>query len=269
MHIPRYWARSDAPVPASSWRWSDISVEDALRRANEQAQKIAKIFASGSVPDQYAYGDRPIREEVVRRVTGGDGTELAIVTRNLYGALVLNAAGAMFIDIDLPSPKGWRSLFRRGSDGDAERASLERVKKWAEHQRVGIHVYRTAAGLRGLVTSRTYEPTTEATIESLRHLGSDPLYIRLCAAQQCFRARLTPKPWRCGSPCPPSRYPWQSPEAEMRFRAWEAQYEAKTSPYAVCRLVAQIGPKDVHPAIHPIIELHDQHSCSDSKNRLA
>ena len=69
----------------------------------------------------------------------------------------------------------------------------------ARHPGMGLRLYRTANGYRCLVTHRTYDPASQECRELLEALGSDPLYIRLCRGQHCFRARLTPKPWRCGA----------------------------------------------------------------------
>jgi hypothetical protein len=57
--------------------------------------------------------------------------------------------------------------------------------------------------------------------------GSDPLYSRLTAKQECFLARLTPKPLRCGCKRPSSLYPWDTPDQERAYRCWQAKYEAK------------------------------------------
>ena len=73
---------------------------------------------------------------------------------------------------------------------------------------MGCRVYRTAGGFRLLVTSDTFDPMSTETIELLKAFGSDPLYIRLCKAQECFRRRLSAKFWRCGADRPPSRFPW-------------------------------------------------------------
>jgi hypothetical protein len=37
----------------------------------------------------------------------------------------------------------------------------------------------------------------------MQFLRCDPDYIKLCRVQKCYRARLTPKPWRdkCGGSC--------------------------------------------------------------------
>ena len=47
------------------WGWSDISVEEAQERGEQRAASVAKIIRSGLRPDQYLYGDRPMREKII------------------------------------------------------------------------------------------------------------------------------------------------------------------------------------------------------------
>jgi hypothetical protein len=103
----------------------------------------------------------------------------------------------------------------------------------------------------------------------LRAFESDPLYVRLCQAQACFRARLTPKPWRCGMNTPPSRYPWENYDAEFRYREWEQRYERASAQYSVCKLVKQLGPQEIHPDVAPILALHDRLTGVEDERRLA
>ncbi|HZK81527.1 MAG TPA: hypothetical protein VFC46_10680, partial [Humisphaera sp.] len=236
MNIPKYWARSDNPAPGSfsCWQSSNVSLEDAQRDANARALELARKFQAGASLDRYSYGDRPLREEVVQTLTDNNGNDVAVVTRNLYGALILNASSAMFIDVDFAShgqiaPTGGffrRLFFGKESPDDAEQRCLKQIRAWAARQPgVGLKIYRTCAGLRCLVTNQTFDPTRPHTIELLRDIGSDPLYVRLCQSQACFRARLTPKPWRCGTPLPPARFPLNSAAAESSFNQWRTEYE--------------------------------------------
>jgi hypothetical protein len=103
----------------------------------------------------------------------------------------------------------------------------------------------------------------------LNELKSDPLYVRLCQAQECFRARLTPKPWRCDQPEPPYRFPFLTSAAEDSFRQWEQEYASATTAYTTCRLIKQLGPVAIHPDIEPILSLHDQMACSAYTQQLA
>jgi len=148
--------------------------------------------------------------------------------------------------------------------------TLAQVQAWAQsHRDLGVRVYRTAAGLRCLITNQLFDPTATETVELLRQAGSDPLYVRLCHAQSCFRARLTPKPWRCGASTPPVRYPWSGSDQEALFCRWQAEYEQAAGNYSVCRLVGQTGPSVVHPDIQPLVSLHDRFTCGPVERELA
>jgi hypothetical protein len=100
-------------------------------------------------------------------------------------------------------------------------------------------------------------------------LQSDWLYRRLTKKQECFRARLTPKPWRCACPRPPNRYPWENDAAEQRYRQWEQQYREKASAYAVCRLLNVFGSASSVGESLEITEIHDAYTGSDSDKLLA
>lgn len=284
MRIPKYWARGEYTLPDSAgksssftcWRWSDISVEDASHLANAKAKEIATKFQNRQQLDRYSYARNPLREEVVQSIKGATGNELGVVTRNLYGALVLNAANAMFIDIDFPQKDTEESVI--GGIGKLlgnkappqEQVYIQNIEQWMQkYPEWGMRIYRTFGGLRCLITNEIFDPTQESSLDILRRLGSDPLYIKLCRQQESFRARLTPKPWRCNAPRPPSRYPWESPVTEQRYREWEKAYDRATSGYTACRLIKEIGKTETRPDISAILSIHDDLACSPSNDNLA
>src|SRR5208282_1406058 len=108
MKIPRYWAKSNLPPPGgggrpnsvSCWRWSNVSVSDAQHQADARAIELARMFEAGTELNRYGYGDRALREEIIQTVASNAQSDVAIVTRNAYGALVLNTSSVMFIDVD-------------------------------------------------------------------------------------------------------------------------------------------------------------------------
>ena len=117
MLIPRFWSRAESqavtpagkPVRFHVWRGSRGSAAEAQVLADEAVARIAERVRQGAgFPERYAYGDRPLREEVVREIPGPAGAEPpdAAITRNSYGALVLNAARAFFIDVDVDGADG-------------------------------------------------------------------------------------------------------------------------------------------------------------------
>ena len=242
MYFPKFWARGSAGS-ASCWRWSDESVANAQRDADARAAELERLFASGQRLDRYGYSDRPLREEVLEQQPG------VAITRNVYGAQILNAERAMFVDIDF------------ADDPSREGSALAKLRAWATQHGLATRAYRTAAGLRALVTGRAFDPKADATAALLHEVGCDPLYIRLCQVQASFRARLTPKPWRIGMRHPGVRWPFDRPDAEERFRGWLASYEAASKAAVACRFLEAIGPESVDPAIAPVLAVHDARGC--------
>jgi hypothetical protein len=286
--MPRYWSRATAEDEASDgrkmsiscWRSSDISREDAHQAALNAARTALSRLLRGEPLNRYAYGDRPMREEVLQTVADAAGQPWLAITRNRYGALVLNAAQAAFIDLDFPPASGgglWASLlaWMQGQPlpaGDAQRQAViwQRLEQFvAENPDYGFRVYRTCAGVRALATHALFDATSLSTIAMLQQLGSDPLYVRLCQAQACFRARLTPKPWRCGSVPNVVSWPREDPRQESLFTKWETEYSSRQAEYATCRLLGTLGSPIVHPEIDQVIRLHDQMTRCQQDRALA
>jgi len=277
MNFPKFWAKG-THQGFTCWRWSDSSLAEAASLAQEAARRIAERFAAGEkLRGGYGYPDRPLREPVLREIKAPDGELAAVITRNSYGALVMNTAHIMFVDVDLPEPKspmGWlKKLFGRPElpvVRITEETVLARAETWRQgHPGWSWRVYRTKAGLRLLATHAPVEPDEPSTEQVFDALGADALYRRLCHTQKCFRARLTPKPWRCGSGNPPCRWPWLNAKVEAKFQAWEARYEKACRDYATCELIATQGSQQVDPRIQTILKVHDETTCADSKLDLA
>lgn len=190
--------------------------------------------------------------------------------------MVLNAAQVVFIDIDFPRESGLKAFLRsvRRPFGTAapgpEEDRLRGIEEWARmNPGWGMRIYRTFGGFRCVITDRLLDPVKESTLELLKSLKSDPLYIRLCQRQECFRARLSPKPWRCGARKPPSRYPWETGEAELKFRRWEEKYRLAASRYTACRLVKELRNGRMYPDVDAILSVHDRLSCLGADRGLA
>lgn len=285
MNIPRYWARASQPAEdrdghrfaASVWRWSNVGVEEAQRLAGEAARQLAERFRLGEVEGgRYAFYDRPMREEIVEEIHRDGDEPQAVITRNSYGSLVLNTARVAFIDVDVPREAAGAGLVRAISSLWGSRrptpteAVTERINAWLDRRpQFSGRLYRTRAGYRLMITNQFVEPVGSTAIELLDQLGADPLYRKLCKVQECFRARLTPKYWRCGGIAPPNRYPWDSAEAEQTYRRWQQQYEQTAAGYATCALEREFGRDDTMRAITPVLEIHDRLARVDSNLPLA
>jgi hypothetical protein len=278
MKFAKFWANG-THQQFICWRWSDSSLAEAAALAQEGARRIAERFAAGEkLRHGYGYPDRPLREPVLREIKAPDGAVAAVITRNSYGALVLNTARVMFVDVDLPESEspvgGWlKKLFGKPEPPAAratESSVLALAEAWRlEHPGWGWRVYRTKAGLRLLATHSLFDADGAPTEQVFEALGADPLYRRLCRTQNCFRARLTPKPWRCDFERPPCRWPWPEAKAEARFKDWETRYQRACRGYATCELTASSGGQQVDPKVQLVLKVHDEATLADSKLDLA
>ncbi len=265
MNFPQFWARGRSG-DFFAWRWSSQSLADAQNLANQAAQQLADRFRPGDFPPRRGgyYPDRPFREPVLQQIKNPAGELAAVITRNAYGCQVLNTAKVMFVDIDLPEPKRpglFQRLFGRTdapAPSSSQAAALDRIERWTrQHPDWGWRIYQTRAGLRLLATQGLMAPDSAETAAVFEALDADPLYRALCRTQKCFRARLTPKPWRCGVRRKPERWPWLDEKGETRFQKWESHYQSMSFNWATCALLRQIGQATVHPEVRPIIRLHD------------
>jgi len=278
MNFPKFWAKG-IQGDVACWRWSDQSLADAQAQALEAARKLMERFsATDTFPPPYGYGDRPLREQVLREIKGPQGEVTAVITRNAHGCLVLNTARVMFVDVDLPeAPETVVSFFKKlfgkappPSAPPAETAALARVEDWTrKHPDWGWRVYRTRAGLRLLATHALFDPAAVLSEPVFDAVGADPLYRKLCQNQQSYRARLTPKPWRCRIGRPPARWPWPDAKSEGWFKDWENGYLRACETKATCALVATLGSPRLHDEVQAILAVHDEATRAASKLALA
>ena len=278
MNFPPFWAKGRSGG-FLVWRWSDQSLAEAQALADQAARQLAERFQCGDRPRSHGgyYPNRPFREQVLQAIKDSAGQITAVVTRNSYGCLVLNTARVMFVDIDLPESKSTGGFFKKlfGKAGPApsnspQNAALTKIENWTRaNSQWGWRIYRTRAGLRLLATNGLFEADSAIAQNVFLALGTDPLYQTLCKAQKCFRARLTPKPWRCGLYSKPERWPWRDAKAEKKFQRWEAEYQDCSANWATCEFIRHIGNPDVHTGVQFVLKLHDDPTRAESKLQLA
>jgi len=264
--IPRHWTRADGaatdpngkPYRFQLWGWSEESVADALRMARDRLADVVARIAHGEPSGAYLYEKQPLREEIIRQLGDAGSESEAVVTRNRYGARVLNTAQVPFIDVDAPQVGALARLFGRFRHGAQPDPTLERIREACRRTiRHAFRIYRTKAGYRVLATDLFLDPRCEKTREFLAGFAADPFFIKLCGLQGSFRARLTPKPWRCGCSLPPGRYPRNDPSLRSRFDAWPASYEAASTRFASCRFVESIGSGRPSYRSRAVVDEHD------------
>jgi len=169
--------------------------------------------------------------------------------------LLLAALGAY------PAARGTRALLA-GLQGGPARQARRRIDRYvARNPAVALRIYRTPAGYRVLATHRPYDPLEPETTSLFQALGVDPVYARMCRNQACFRARVTPKPWRIGIErhLRPRPGVWPiNPDRLPERRAWVAAYEIQARGFAACRHEASVGAGVVHPAVLATLRWHDE-----------
>lgn len=267
MNFPKFWSRGEAKG-FHAWGWSNESLTQAKMLGMEVAGRIAERIGRGdrSRARGYGYGDRPLREEVLREFRHGTDVT-AVITRNSYGCLVLNTARLMFVDVDLGEPPASGGFLGTllgakkslAAHEAARQAVLAQAGAWAQQNPGwGWRLYETRAGLRLMAIHRGFDsadPLCETVFERLK---ADVLYRRLCRHQKCFRARLTPKPWRCGASPVPGRWPWANESELQSFQEWETHYLSHASKFSTCRLVAELGSTWAAPEFQELIATHDE-----------
>ncbi|HPY32270.1 MAG TPA: hypothetical protein PLT00_08740 [Verrucomicrobiota bacterium] len=277
VNFPKYWAKGECGY-LQAWRGSSNSLAEAQALANQAAQRLAERFRVGNFPPQRGgyYPDRPFREPVLHEIKDAADEVSAVVTRNSYGCQVLNTARIMFVDVDLPEPKPAGGFLKRlfGSPTPAPKASadnaLAKVEMWTRQRPDwGWRIYRTRAGLRLLATHGLIAPESSEADGVFEALDADPLYRRLCQTQKCYRARLTPKPWRCGVTMKPERWPFADEKREKRFQRWLTNYENSAAHWAACQFIRRLGNPTVHPEVQSIIKLHDAATRAEADLKLA
>ncbi len=270
MNIPRFWTKASAnartpdgrDIPVSIWGWGSDAAGAAREASSRLARMLERIGRGDPLPKHYAYGNRPLKEEILdtfERDVSDD--PVAMVSRNGYGAVVLNTTHLLFLDIDVQGASAGRRMLHKlgiGSDESHVPALQKARDALLRYGRATFRVYRTASGLRLIAVDREFDPDGPETRDLMDLTGTDPAFIRLCAVQHSFRARLTPKPWRCGVGPPPGEHPRQEEAMRQRFAAWLSEYDRKSQSFATCRYLETIGAGRPAPFAGKLLELHDR-----------
>lgn len=294
MRIPKYWIQSTikahdnngASKEIAAWGWSNYTLEEAKSHGLKKAKAIVEKLKIANYPtnekaslNDYDYCDTPPREEIINTI--GDqatGSEPAtIITRNRYGSLILNSAHVLFVDIDippLPTPKGiiaklrfaLSASYKKKVEIDHHFSVVTQITTWSEkNPDYSFRVYQTKAGFRLLFTNKRFDPKSDEVKKIFNELRSDPLYQKLTEKQNCFRARLSPKPWRIGLSRPKSDFPRQSAE-QKEFQQWLSRYKTASTTFSTCRPLQVLGEyTNDDPLIDETISLHDA-QCRSHEN---
>ncbi|CAM3043429.1 hypothetical protein [Vibrio neptunius] len=270
MKFARYWAKKEFENETgifwqkklSVWGSSNESQEQAAINAENRRHLMTDFFSGHHERgDDYEYWTGVIKEEILLERQNKDGEPLAIISRNGYGAAVLNTSNVVFGDIDVFAPSfvdRFLQLFgREKKDKSYYLALIEAYQK--RYPDLAFRVYETHSGLRFILTNKLYAPRDKFVDTLFSDLNVDPLYVHLCKKQECFRARLTPKPWRIGMPRPASRFPRSEQSSINEFQQWLGKYNAASVKATSAKYITSFGEHRPHQDVQTVIEIHDQH----------
>jgi hypothetical protein len=264
MKIYKYWTVEKQKIlidgaeqEVTCYGGSNISVEDARGKAREKAQKIQRKIAG----EKHLFEDyeSEIREEILQTID-----DHSIITRNRYGARVLNVEKLMILDIDKPKPSG--GLFKKKDTRPPKEQIFEMAKTLAttKYKDLGFRIYETYQGARVIVLGREFDPRDSVTKKMMDEFNCDPLYTMLCIKQGCYRARLTPKPSRMKLKGYKVKYPREGGDSE--FQRWVSEYENMSRSFSVCKLIEQVGASHY---VTDVVRLHDDVTGINYPQRLA
>lgn len=250
MRIFKYWVRYRKEITIAGtaqdihlFGGSNVSESEAEKDAEKRARSLAERINTGFRKNKDYEAD--ILEEIIDEVDSDN-----IITRNRYGALVLNSKNLMFIDIDTPKLSVW-NLFFRGKMSRKEKMLLgiEKEINKNKYERHSFRLYETFKGYRLMVLHKNYDPRSKDSFDIMRDFGVDKLYYTLCVKQNCFRARLTPKPNRIKQKMPKIIFPDRDMSQEITHSNWVAEYDEKSEEFATCKLVKTYGSSIYNRAI--------------------
>ena len=270
MKIYRFFAEKEIVVDGIRVRFkagSERSQAHADEVLKTKEEKYRSFLQGGKEkPPRDDDYEMPIAEELCETLD-----EHNAVTRNRYGARVLNTDELLFLDIDYVPPRflEWAGVLIGRSIPDGKTRILRHIEELAgkpEFEGIGFRVYETCRGVRLLLSIKAKDFLRSPEMVPLfRKFGADPLYRDLCIRQNCCRARLTPKPSRIGmKTLLKFRFPYKE-EGKESIRQWLAEYEKKSEKYAVCHLAARFGK----PFTSPAVEFHDRVTGAETHLPLA
>ena len=141
MKIYRYWVTEKQKIliegveqEITCYGGSNSSTEDARSRAREKAEKIKrKIKGERHLFDEY---EAEIREEILQIID-----DHSAITRNRYGAQILNVEKLLILDIDKPK-SSFGGLFKKKDAGSDKSRIFDMVRKLAVSAKYKDYSYR-------------------------------------------------------------------------------------------------------------------------------
>ncbi len=211
---------------------SNQSEKEALLKASEKARNIEKRISERKPKNTYEVAIKEYVDEII------DDSNIITICR--YGAKILNTTHYTILDLDdypidfLDFFKGLGKLKKK--DRIVHKFE-ERIRKFPELG-TDFRIYETTKGIR-VIAKKYIDPSSNGYTNLMRKLHVDWLYIQLSKKQACYRARLTPKPYRMKFKTIKVKSPLDCKKES--YINWEQAYVEKSKEYSVVRLVKTVG----------------------------
>jgi len=224
---------------------SNESIEDARLEVAKQSRFVEQKINGVAPAEDY---EVPIKEHVEQVIDDAN-----IITICRYGAKILNTCQYTVLDLD-DYPVDFFDMFRSVRKlPKKERIVAKFLQRLAKHPELGsdFRIYETTKGVR-VIGKKYIEPTGTGYAALMRKLRVDWLYIVLSQKQQCYRARVTPKPYRMKIKTIKVTSPLDC-ETQL-YQDWATDYAAAAARYSVVKLIQSVGEDFSR---EPVIRLHD------------
>lgn len=264
MKYYKFWIKEDFKITIdgneeviSILSGSNQSENVAFQKASEKAKNIENRIAERKPKDSYEVAIKEYIDEVI------DDSNIITVCR--YGAKILNTTSYTIFDLD-DYPVDFFDYFKavkrlKKKDRIVYKFE-ERVRKFPELG-TDFRVYETAKGVR-VIGKKYIDPSSKGYTRLMRRLCVDWIYIQLSKKQKCYRARLTPKPYRMKINTIKVKSPLDC--KNENYLNWEKAYTEKSRDYSVVRLVKSLGSDF---SSDKIVKQHDLMCNLQSNRRLA
>lgn len=236
---------------------SNESKEDAHTEATTKAHQIEERIKNRSQKEKYEVA---IREHVDQII---DETNIISICR--YGAKILNTTQYTILDLDDYRFSFFDLFGRLKKLSKKERIIYKFERNVTRFPELGrdFRIYETNKGIR-VIGKQYVTPAGKYYTAMMRKLSVDGIYVQLSKKQNCYRARLTPKPYRMKSATIKIRCPLDCETSA--YYDWSNTYEAASKNFSVVKL-AKINGMDFSQ--EPIVKLHDEICNMRKQNKLA
>lgn len=276
--------------------------ENCAKNIKEKTLTFENLFISKNRESNFKEYDSDVIEEVLLNVSNDSLN--AFVTRNNYGCEVLCVDKMMILDIDNNTNFSYHSNLPKYTflekilskchvytkkylekksqiqqitqeieflakkynlTTEFEKHSVYQVSKILKnYPNINLRFYRTTNGWRLIETSAFHEPKSADVWNLMTKLCVDKTYMLFCLRQNCFRARLTPKPWRIGMQRLDIRYPPDTKDNEQKYLQWIGEYNKIKNNFSTIKFKFEMGSCVHNSNVDKIITFHDSYHNSTS-----